>query len=202
MVVMLTQEMSGGGGPKAEEGQLFVAVAVKGLIGDKLGGAGSRRAVRWAVDNLLPKADKFVMIHVIPTITSIPTPTGDRLPVEEVEESVVEMYVRDVKKEYETVFVPFLKMCKSTRSTKCKVETLLLEYDDPAKALVRLISKSGVNSLVMGSFTSNIFTWRTKGTGVPLTVLRYAPETCEVYIVCKDRITTKSMDPLINRGKN
>jgi len=43
---------------------------------------------------------------------------GDRLPVEEVEESVVEMYVRDVKKEYETVFVPFLKMCKSTRSTK------------------------------------------------------------------------------------
>ncbi|OAP08063.1 hypothetical protein AXX17_AT2G14770 [Arabidopsis thaliana] len=196
---MLTQEMSGGGGPKAEEGQLFVAVAVKGLIGDKLGGAGSRRAVRWAVDNLLPKADKFVMIHVIPTITSIPTPTGDRLPVEEVEESVVEMYVRDVKKEYETVFVPFLKMCKSTRSTKCKVETLLLEYDDPAKALVRLISKSGVNSLVMGSFTSNIFTWRTKGTGVPLTVLRYAPETCEVYIVCKDRITTKSMDPLINR---
>ncbi|KAL9841258.1 putative U-box domain-containing protein 34, protein kinase RLK-Pelle-RLCK-IXb family [Arabidopsis thaliana] len=164
MVVMLTQEMSGGGGPKAEEGQLFVAVAVKGLIGDKLGGAGSRRAVRWAVDNLLPKADKFVMIHVIPTITSIPTPTGDRLPVEEVEESVVEMYVRDVKKEYETVFVPFLKMCKSTRSTK--------RY-----------------------FRSR----RTKGTGVPLTVLRYAPETCEVYIVCKDRITTKSMDPLINR---
>lgn len=43
---------------------------------------------------------------------------GERLPVEEVEESVVEMYVRDVKKEFETVFVPFLKMCKSTNSTK------------------------------------------------------------------------------------
>ncbi|ESQ50512.1 hypothetical protein EUTSA_v10022572mg [Eutrema salsugineum] len=120
MVVMLTQkgrEMSGGGGPTAEEGELFVAVAVKGIIGDKLGGAGSRRAVRWAVDNLLPKAHRFVMIHVIPTISTIPTPTGERLPVEEVEERLVEMYVRDVKQEFETVFVPFLKMCKSAPCT-------------------------------------------------------------------------------------
>ncbi|CAA7022257.1 unnamed protein product [Microthlaspi erraticum] len=184
----------GGGGPKAEESELFVAVAVKGIIGDKLGGAGSRRAVRWALDNLLPKADRFVMIHVIPTITTIPTPTGERLPVEEVEERVVEMYVRDVKQEFETVFVPFLKMCKISST---KVETLLLEYDDPAKALLRFIYKSGVNSLVMGSFTTNIFTRRAKGPGVPLTVLRYAPEICEVYIVCRDKITTKSMDPLI-----
>ncbi|KAL0803015.1 hypothetical protein Bca101_058191 [Brassica carinata] len=180
---------SGGGGPKAEEGELFVAVAVKGIIGDKLGGAGSRRAVRWAVDNLLPMADRFVMIHVIPPIN------GERLPLEEVEERLVEMYVRDVKQEFETVFVPFLKMCKSNRT---KVETLLLEYDDPAKALLRFIYKSGVNSLVMGSFNSNIFTRRAKGPGVPCTVLKYAPETCEVYIVCRDRITTKSMDPLIN----
>ncbi|CAN7076049.1 unnamed protein product [Brassica oleracea var. botrytis] len=201
MVEMLTQKgremSSGGGGPKAEEGELYVAVAVKGIIGDKLGGAGSRRAVRWAVDNLLPKADRFVMIHVIPPISTIPTPNGERLPLEEVEERLVEMYVRDVKQEYETVFVPFLKMCKSNR-TKCQVETLLIEYDDPAEALLRFIYKSGVNSLVMGSFNSNIFTRRAKGPGVPLTVLKYAPETCEVYIVCRDRITTKSMDPLIN----
>ncbi|KAG2302958.1 hypothetical protein Bca52824_031609 [Brassica carinata] len=199
---MLTQEgreMSvGGGGPKAEEGELFVVVAVKGITGDKLGGTGSRRAVRWAVDNLLPKAGRFVMIHIIPAITTIPTPSGKRLPLEEVDERLVEMYVRDVKQEFQTVFVPFLKMCKTSSSAKCEVETLLLEYDDPAKALLRFIYKSGVNSLVMGSFKSNIFTRRIKGPGVPLTVLRYAPETCEVNIVYKDRITTKPMEPLIN----
>uniref|UniRef100_A0A0D3D821 UspA domain-containing protein n=1 Tax=Brassica oleracea var. oleracea TaxID=109376 RepID=A0A0D3D821_BRAOL len=66
-----------GGGPKAQEGELFVAVAVKSIIGDKLGGGGSRRAVRWAVDNLLPKAYRLVMIHVIPTITTIPTPSDE-----------------------------------------------------------------------------------------------------------------------------
>ncbi|KAF8093559.1 hypothetical protein N665_0383s0184 [Sinapis alba] len=197
MVAMLTQEgreMSVGGG------DLFVAVAVKGITGDKLGGTGSRRAVRWAVDNLLPKAGRFVMIHIIPAITTIPTPSGKRLPVEEVDERLVEMYVRDVKQEAETVFVPFLNICKtsSSSSTKCDVETLLVEYDDPAKALLRLIYKSGVNSLVMGSFKSNIFTRRIKGPGVPLTVLRYAPDTCDVNIVYKDRITTKAMEPLIN----
>ena len=50
-----------------------VAVAVKGR-GDCLGGNGSRRAVRWAAENLMPSADRFVLIHVIPAITSIPTP--------------------------------------------------------------------------------------------------------------------------------
>lgn len=50
-----------------------VAVAVKGRPGDT-GGKGSLRAVRWAVENLMPKADHFVLIHVIPPITSIPTP--------------------------------------------------------------------------------------------------------------------------------
>lgn len=75
MLAQKGREMSGGGGPKPVEGELFVAVAVKGMIGDKLGGGGSRRAVRWAVDNLLPKADRFVIIHVIPSITTIPTPS-------------------------------------------------------------------------------------------------------------------------------
>ncbi|CAH2051247.1 unnamed protein product [Thlaspi arvense] len=87
--------MSGGGGLKADDCELFVAVAVKGIIGDKLGGAGSRRAVR------------MVVVAV-----------GERLLVEEVEERLVEMYVRDVKQEFETVFVPFLKMCKTSSSSK------------------------------------------------------------------------------------
>ncbi|XP_010526382.1 PREDICTED: U-box domain-containing protein 34 [Tarenaya hassleriana] len=157
-----------------------------------MGGGGSRRAVKWAADNLLAKSQRFVLVHVIPTITSIPTPSGERLPVEEVEERVVEMYVRDLKQEFEQVFLPFMKICKNSP----KVETLLLEHDDPAMGLLRFIYKSKLNSLVMGSFSPNLFTWM-KGQGIPSTVLRYAPETCEVYIVCKDRITTKSTDPIM-----
>jgi hypothetical protein len=50
-----------------------VAVAVNGVAGGN-GGRGSRRTVRWAVENLMPTADRFVLIHVMPKITSIPTP--------------------------------------------------------------------------------------------------------------------------------
>lgn len=46
---------------------------------------------------------------------------GERLPLKEVEERLVEMYVREVKQEHESVFVPFLKMCK--RSSRSKVRS-------------------------------------------------------------------------------
>lgn len=48
-----------------------VAVAVNGGGGGK----GSRRAVLWAVENLMPEADRFILVHVMPKITSIPTPS-------------------------------------------------------------------------------------------------------------------------------
>jgi hypothetical protein len=48
-----------------------VAVAVNGGGGGKE----SRRAVLWAVENLMPEADRFILVHVMPKITSIPTPS-------------------------------------------------------------------------------------------------------------------------------
>lgn len=50
-----------------------VAIAVYGAEGGT-GGKGSHRAVKWAVENLLPQAQKFLLVHVVPPITSIPTP--------------------------------------------------------------------------------------------------------------------------------
>lgn len=52
----------------------MIAVAVKGSVGDAVGGAASRRALRWAVENFLPKIDRLVLVHVMPTVTSIPSP--------------------------------------------------------------------------------------------------------------------------------
>lgn len=52
-----------------------VAVAVKGTVGgDAVGGAASRRALRWTVENLLPNVDRLVLVHVMPTVTTIPSP--------------------------------------------------------------------------------------------------------------------------------
>jgi hypothetical protein len=163
-----------------------VSVAVKGSVGDAVGGTASRRALRWTIENFLPKIDRLVLVHVMPTVTTIPSPSGSKIPIEELDESVVSMYKRDLRKEFEQVFVPFKRICKSN-----KVETLLLEHHDPAKALLKYMSDTDVECLVIGSCSSNFLT-RKKGQEMPLTVLGEAPETCEIYVVCKDRILTKS----------
>ncbi|KAI4335267.1 hypothetical protein L6164_013930 [Bauhinia variegata] len=164
-----------------------VAVAVNG--GSAAGGKGSRRAVQWAVDNLMPQADKFILIHVMPKITSIPTPSGELIPIEKVDASVAAAYVQDVKEKFEPIFIPFKKLCKT-----CAMETLLLEDDDPASALVRYTSESGIQALVMGAFSSNFIRRKLKGPGVPATVLRFAPDNCDVYLVSRDRIISKLAD--------
>ncbi|KAK9948014.1 hypothetical protein M0R45_003605 [Rubus argutus] len=162
-----------------------VAVAVNG--GD---GNGSRRAVKWAAENLMPRADRFVLVHVMPRITSIPTPSGDRIPVIELDESVVATYVKDMKDKYAEVFTPLKKLCKSN-----KTETLVLENEDPAIGLLSFISESDFNCLVLGSSNSNYITRKLKGPDVPTIVLKCAPHTCDLYVISKQRVITKSASP-------
>ncbi|CAK9177127.1 unnamed protein product [Ilex paraguariensis] len=165
-----------------------LAVAVKSI-----GGKGSRRAVRWAVEKLMPRADRFVLIHVIPTITSIPTPSGDYIPVEDLDANVVAMYVQDMKAKFEEIFIPFKRLSKTR-----KMETLVLEGENPALALVNYISNLEMRSgLVLGSCSSCCVTRKLKGPGVPEIVLKYVPDTCDVYVVSKRRLITNSANPMV-----
>ncbi|KAF5481806.1 hypothetical protein F2P56_002428 [Juglans regia] len=111
---------------------------------------------------------------------------GEHIPVEELAENVVEMYMEDVKLKFEEIFVPFQELCKTR-----KVETLLLEDNDPATALLRYVSESGIKSLVLGSCSLNFVMRKLKGPGVPTTVLRGVAGICDIYIVSRDNIVTK-----------
>ncbi|XP_057417039.1 U-box domain-containing protein 34 isoform X2 [Lotus japonicus] len=162
-----------------------VAVAVSGGSG---AAKGSRRAVQWAVDNLVPQADRFILVHVIPRISSIPTPTGEYIPVSEADADAFATYVEDVKQKSEQVFVPFKKLCESEM-----METMLLEDDNPANALLGFVSESGVQTLVLGD-SSNFITRKLKGPGIPNTILRCAPDSCDVYVVSRDRIISNLAD--------
>ncbi|KAL5770974.1 hypothetical protein ACOSP7_015128 [Xanthoceras sorbifolium] len=163
-----------------------VVVAVNGSTGTE-GGNGSRRAVRWAAENLMPKADRFVLVHVMPAINSIPTPSGDCIPIAELDENVVKLYVQDVKLKTEEIFIPYKKLCKTR-----KVETLVLEGDNPATALLRYVSEAGINVLVLGSCSTNCIMRKLKGPGVPTTVMRCMSSTCDIYIVSSQKIISKS----------
>ncbi|XP_058213616.1 U-box domain-containing protein 34 isoform X1 [Rhododendron vialii] len=176
---------------------LTVAVAVKGGGGGR-GGKASRRAVRWAAEKLFPVADRFVLIHVMPKITSIPTPSGDTIPIEQLDAHVAEMYMEDTKLAFQKVFIPFKKLCK-----RKKVETLLLEGDNPASALLKYVTDSGVRSLVLGSCSSSFIRrilWKRKDSTVPSVVLKNAAEG-SIYIVSRRRVITTSATPL-STGEN
>ncbi|XP_045815482.1 U-box domain-containing protein 34-like [Trifolium pratense] len=163
-----------------------VAVAVSGGSG---AAKGSRRALQWAMENVVPQADRLILVHVIPRITSIPSPAGGYIPISEADAHAFAAYVQDVKQKSEEIFVSFKKLCESNT-----IETFLLEDDNPANALLSFISESGVQILVLGSDDSNFITRKLKGPGIPTTILRCAPESCDIYVVDRDRIVSKLAD--------
>ncbi|KAJ6993656.1 hypothetical protein D5086_013055 [Populus alba] len=166
-----------------------VAVAVTGS--DGVGGRGSRRAVRWAAENLSAKAKRLTLVHIMPRITCIPSPCGgDGIVIEELDENVVALYLDEMKMKLEDdIFLPFKKLCKSRVE---KVETMVIEDDNPATGLLRYVLESGIDSLVLGSCSSNCLLRKLKGPGVPTTVLKCAPETCDVHVVSRRKIISKS----------
>ncbi|KAH7851779.1 hypothetical protein Vadar_016413 [Vaccinium darrowii] len=155
-----------------------VAVAIKGG-GGSFGELGSRRAVQWAVETLMPDASRLVLIHVVPPITSVPTPCGDTIPIDQLDDSVVEMYMQDTKDALQEIFLPFKKLCKRTR-----IETLVLEDVNPASALHKYVIESGVSSLVLGS--SSFIMRKPKDSTVPSAFQKY--EACTVYVVSRHRL--------------
>ncbi|GAB4837986.1 hypothetical protein Ancab_027513 [Ancistrocladus abbreviatus] len=169
-----------------------VAVAVTGVGSGR--GNGSKRAVRWALANLLPQShDRLILVHVIPSITHIPTPTGHHVPVNELDVNVVRMYMKDVRVRVEEIFMQYKKLCKTR-----EVETLLLEDDNPATALIRYILNSNLRSLVLGSQSSNFFWRKLNGPGIPATVLKCSPDFCDIFVVSKSRVMTKPAISMIS----
>ncbi|KAL3825316.1 hypothetical protein ACJIZ3_021345 [Penstemon smallii] len=165
-----------------------VAVAVKSAEG-----RGSQRAVRWTVENLMANADRLVLVHVMPIITSVPTPSGGRVPIKELDSSVVEMYIQDMRAKCEESFLQIRTH---------KMDIVLLEGDNPAFALLRYISDSKQTSLVLGSCSSNYFTRRLKDSEVPSIVLKHAPDTCDIYVVSANKILSNSLNPMLTSEIN
>ncbi|WOL09153.1 U-box domain-containing protein 34 isoform X2 [Canna indica] len=179
-------------GDAASEAAVAVAVA-----GDD---SRSRRAVRWAAEHLVPHAHRVVLVHVIPAITSIPSPSGERVPVGRIGRDLVEMYVQDQKSKAQQVFFPFRGLC-GTRN----VETVVVEGENPAAALLKYVSDSGTKNLVLGS-SSNWFRRVIKGPDVSTTLLKFSQISCNLFVVSHSKLIMKfvnqsvSKDPISTTG--
>ncbi|CAA3008375.1 U-box domain-containing 34-like isoform X1 [Olea europaea subsp. europaea] len=78
-----------------------------------------------------------------------------------------------------------------------KMESLLLEGDNPAFALLRYISDSRVTTLVLGSCSSNYFTRKQKDMEVPSIVLKQAPDSCNIYVISTNKPIINSRNPIL-----
>ncbi|GMH04094.1 hypothetical protein Nepgr_005933 [Nepenthes gracilis] len=167
-----------------------VAVAVSSGGSDR--GNGSKRAVRWAAENLLSHSHRLTLVHVMPPVAHILTPSGNRVSIKQLDASTVRIYMKDVRVKVEEIFSQYKRLCKTA-----EVETVVLEDLSPATSLLRYISKSRVRIVVLGSHSSNFFWRKLKGPGITSTVLECSPDFCDVFVVSKSRVTTKQAIPMI-----
>ncbi|KAJ4769825.1 U-box domain-containing protein kinase family protein [Rhynchospora pubera] len=158
-----------------------VAVAVRH-------GRGSRRAVSWVSEHLGPLSCRIVLVHVIPPISFIPSPSGEMIPVEKMEKDVVAMYKHDTNRRVVESLDP-LKRLFGRR----KVEILVLEGHDPATALIRYVSDNCIRNLVVGASSSRYSCLGRiiNQADVASAVLEKTPNHCNVIVVSRRRLKMK-----------
>ncbi|KHN32924.1 U-box domain-containing protein 34 [Glycine soja] len=133
----------------------------------------SQHAAKWAVDNLLPKDQCLLLIHVRQRPSSVPL--SDHL-----SEAVGD-------NESKELFESFRVFC-NRKSIQCK--EVLLEDTDISKALIDTISTNTIELLVLGAPSRGGLVRRFRTTDVPSTVSKGAPQFCTVYIISKGKISS------------
>ncbi|WVZ77313.1 hypothetical protein U9M48_025195 [Paspalum notatum var. saurae] len=165
-----------------------VAVAVRP------GGSGSRLAARWVAAGLPDydgRAAAVAVVHVIPALAYVPAPTGERVPVALVGREPAKAYARDRRARAEEALLPFRALYGGRANVT--VETAVVEGggDGVAAALLRYAHESGARSLVLGSASFRWFRRVLSIPDVPGTVIQAKQNSCNVFVVSKQRIIMK-----------
>ncbi|XP_077236441.1 U-box domain-containing protein 35-like [Tasmannia lanceolata] len=171
---------------KKDNGLVMVAIGA-----DK----NSQQALKWAADHIISRGQIFILLHVR-RINAIPTPTGQLIPIEEVDEEVKSAFLRQMHSHAKDLLLPFQCFC-SRRELQCK--EVILDGSDISKAIVDYAVQQSVDKLVLGASSRNAFT-RTFKTDVPTSVSKLAPEFCSVFVISKGKMST--MRPASRPNKN
>ncbi|KAK4439479.1 hypothetical protein Salat_0282800 [Sesamum alatum] len=149
----------------------------------------SMDALIWALNNEVdPSSTVVFLIHVFPETKYIPSPLG-KLPISQVNAEQRENYLAQERGKTREFLQKFLTVCSASSQKQVKVETILIESDMEAKAILDLIPILNIRKLVVGSTKSNLRKMRSRrgGSGVADQILQNAPEFCDVKIVCEGK---------------
>ncbi|XP_059657967.1 U-box domain-containing protein 33-like isoform X2 [Cornus florida] len=104
--------------------------------------------LKWALDHVVvsPGARVF-LVHVFPPITYIPTPVG-RLSRSQLSQEQVRVYINEENNRRRNLLTKYIRLCTDAKVT---VDTMLLEGNNVAKAILDLIPVLNITNLVMGT---------------------------------------------------
>ncbi|XP_059307068.1 uncharacterized protein LOC132058762 isoform X1 [Lycium ferocissimum] len=143
----------------------------------------SMDALLWTLDHAV---DTIVfLIHIFPQINYIPTPLG-MIPVSQVSAEHKENYMAQERGKRRLFLQEFFD---ASAATKVKVDTILIESDTEAKAILDLIPICNIRKLILGTSKANLKKLKSrKGSGGTTDqILLNAPEFCEVKIICEGK---------------
>ncbi|KAK6265135.1 hypothetical protein QQP08_020015 [Theobroma cacao] len=141
-------------------------------------------ALSWTLSHFVSTSSVLYLIHVFPEIHHIPSPLG-MLPKSKVSPAQVENYMAQERGKRRELLQKFLNICSAS---KVKVDTMFIESDMVAKAILDLIPILNIRKLVVG--TSNCSPRKLKsrrGFGIADQIFQNAPDTCEVKVVCEGK---------------
>lgn len=170
-------------GPNGENHVVYVCVS-------KTNYDESMDALVWTLNNIVnrsddPKSSTVVyLIHVFPELRYLPTPLG-KLPISQANPEQKESFMIQERIKRREFLQKFLHLCSTS---KVRVETILIESDMEAKAILDLIPILYVRRLVLGTSKSTLRRIRSKrGSRTVDQILQNAPEFCEVKIICEGK---------------
>ncbi|GAA0175297.1 hypothetical protein LIER_41893 [Lithospermum erythrorhizon] len=136
----------------------------------------------WAMSHAVDPASTVVfLIHIFPEIKQIPTLLG-MMPIDQANPEQKELYLARERGKRREYLQKFLNVCSAS---KAKVDTILIESNAEAKAILDLIPILNIRKLVVGTSKRNIKSRRIGNTAGQ--ILRGAPEYCEVKIICEGK---------------
>ncbi|OVA19758.1 UspA [Macleaya cordata] len=143
----------------------------------------SMDALRWALKHLVNPVSllstSIYLIHVFPEVRFIPSPMG-KFHKDQVSPGQLENYMNQESDKRRDFLQKFLNICSLF---KVKVDTLLIESDDIAKAVIDLILILNIKKLVVGTTKSSLRKLR-RANGIADQILKSASDTCDIKIIC------------------
>ncbi|XP_039165509.1 U-box domain-containing protein 35-like [Eucalyptus grandis] len=132
----------------------------------------SRYALKWAIENVVSSRNqtlKLVHVKCRPS-TSPPFPAWS-------DEAQPDAQTTEL-------FLRFRCYCLRKH---VQYEVVVLENSDVAKALVEYVSRHAVDTLLLGTASRKSFSRLFKFADTPNTILKYAPNYCNIYVVGKGK---------------